>query len=645
MGDTRRTLRWPERDADVTTAKAERRLAAIVAADVVGYSRLMGLDEEGTLQALKDLRTTLIDPLIDKHGGHLVKTTGDGLLLEFSSVIQAVACAVAVQQQLAERNSGSPDQKRILLRIGINLGDVIVDGGDVFGDGVNIAARLEQLARPGGICVSDDVYRHVSEKLDVEFADAGRKRLKNIARPIRVYRIDATSPRASSTSALAGRRRTRRWLSPALAGAGALVLIAGAMVWLTPGLMPGPDRMDRNVTQSRPTAAKSFPIVAVLPFANQTGDKQRDYFADGFTDELIGALGRFNTIRVIGHNAVAAYKDRAVAAANFAASLGADYLVEGAVRSATDSLRVSARLTDSQSTVLWSDQFDGSLSDIFQFQNAISRRIAGTLAASITQLEGQKSLRRPEPNRSAHDLILRARAIGYAGSRKTNREFRQLMAKAIEVDPNYATAHALLAEAIYARVALGWTEFATRDAQKGETHARKAIALAPGEPDGHRVLGRFHLLRAEFDQAKYELERAIEINPSDSAALATLGTAKMFSGDAAGAIEGLELALKYNPALEPIYVFALGMSYYIAERHEDAIALALRGLAQFSDFPRFHLVAGAAAARLGQTDRAKTHAREIRARLPFLNLDDFTSRFRNPRDAAYLKEGLRLAGF
>jgi adenylate cyclase len=629
------------REKYVTIAKAERRLAAIVAADVVGYSRLMGIDEEGTLEALKTLRADVIDPLVAQHGGHLVKTTGDGLLLEFPSVLQAVACSVAFQRKLAERIAGATDGLRIQFRIGINLGDVIIDEGDVFGDGVNIAARLEQLATPGGICISDDVYRHVAGKLDVQMTDAGRKRLKNIAQPIKVYRIAPGSHDSRPTKKLFPISRAGQWFPAAISAVGTLALVMAGLVWVLIGHMPGGEKK----VQPAQGAANSLPIVAVLPFANQTGDEAQNYFADGFTEELIGALGRFNTMRVIGRNAVAPYKRQTARAVEIASKLGAAYLVEGGVRSSKDHLRVSARLVDGHSaTVLWSDQFDGSASDIFRFQDAISRSIAGTLAASIAQMEGQKSLMRPTPSSSAHDLVLQARAIGYGGSRQANRRYRELVKKAIEIDPNYATAYAFLAEALYARVALGWTEFATRDAERGETYARKAITLAPNEPDGHRALGRIYLLRAEYDQAIEELHRAVEINPSDSNALAGWGSAKMFTGDMAGAIKPLELAVKYNPALEPIYFGDLAHAYYFAGHNEDAVRIAERGISQYQDYPRFHLIAAAAAARLGQMERAKRHVREVQKRLPLFSVDAVTSRFRDSKYLTYLKEGLKMAG-
>jgi class 3 adenylate cyclase/TolB-like protein/Tfp pilus assembly protein PilF len=628
------------REAEVPSPKAERRLAAIVAADVVDYSRLMGEDETQTLEALKAHRRELIDPLVADHNGHIVKTTGDGLLLEFPSAVEAVTCAVEVQRAMAERNRDVTPERRISLRVGINIGDVIVENGDVFGDGVNIAARLEQIAEPGAICLSEDAYRQIRGKLDVELADAGAHRLKNIADPVRIYRIRP----ASSASRM--RRLTRQRIGAGrrfrlLAAAAAVILGAVAAVALWAGLGRAPLGQQQAETQAR----GALPIVAVLPFANQTGDKTQDYFADGVTEEVINALGRFKNLRVIGHSAVMPYKNRPATVAEIASELAAGYIVGGSVRRSERRVRISAQLTEvASATVLWTDRYDGELADIFELQDRIARDIAGTLAANITQLEGRRRLDEPKPNPTAFDLVLRARAIGHAASRPANRQFRELVTKAIELDPAYAAAHALLADAIYAQVILGWTEFADQELNRAEEHARRAIALAPNEPDGHRVLGRILLARAEYDQALNALARAIEINPSDATALAMWGTAQSFTGDISSAIEALELALKYDPMLEPNYVLDLTIAYYLARRHDDALRLAERSISRFSEFAAFNVMAAAAAAQLGRNEEAGRYAAEVRQQLPFFDRERFGSRYKEAAHQEYLKQGLRQAG-
>jgi TolB-like protein/class 3 adenylate cyclase len=427
----------------VPTGPIERHLAAIVAADVVGYSRLMGADEKGTLVALKAHRTELIDPLIAAHKGHIVKTTGDGLLLSFPSVVEAVSCAVAVQSGMAKRKRGHPHRRphRIPNWHQYRRRDC---REDVFGDGVNIAARLEQIAPPGGICLSEDAYRQVRGKLEIPIADAGEQSLKNILNPVRVYRIEPSVAAAVAAPPLPAQPRWR-WSPRTVAGAAITAAIVLATAWFA--LHRERPNVSQNAEPSKPIAVAAMPIVAVLPFANQTGDNSQDYFADGVTEEVINALGRFNTLRVIGRNAVLRYKKRPPTHEEITSELGANYLVAGSVRHSGNRVRIAAQLTESRAgTVMWTDRYDGELTDIFEFQDAIARRIAGTLAANVALLEGRRQLDQPRPNPTAFDLVLRARAIGHGASRTANRQFRELITKAIEMDPKYATARALLAE-------------------------------------------------------------------------------------------------------------------------------------------------------------------------------------------------------
>jgi len=629
--------------SNVSTGPLERHLAAIVAVDVVGYSRLMGANEDATLIALKRHRKDLIDPLIAAHKGHIVKTTGDGLLLTFPSVVQAVTCAVSIQSGMAKRNRDISSDRRIEFRIGVNIGDIIVEKHDVFGDGVNIAARLEQIAPAGGICLSEDAYRQVRGKLDIPIADGGEQRLKNISSPVRVYRIEpSVAANADALPPPADSRR--RWSMPVVAGAAiSVAVVLAAVTWLAL-IRDRPDGL-RTAASPKPVAASAMPIIAVLPFANQTGDDSQDYFADGVSEEIINALGRFNTLRVIGRNAVLRYKKKPPSPDEVANELGANYLVGGSVRRSGTRVRIAAQLTESRaSTVLWTDRYDGELSDIFEFQDTIARQIAGTLAASISVVEARRSLDQPKPNPNAFDLVLRARALGHASTRTANRRFRELIAEAIELDPKYAMAHALLADALYTLAILGWTEFPDRELLRAIEEARKAITLAPDEPDGYRALGRILLARAEYDQARNALKRAIEINPSDATALATWGAVQSFTGELAGALESLQMALKLDPMIEPSHVFDLAVVYYLARRHEDALRTAERGMARYPDFPMFNAPAAAAAARLGRKEQAARYVEALRRRMPMLDLDMLGSRFKDTSYAAYLREGLKLAG-
>ena len=619
-----------------------RKLAAILAADIAGYSALMGADEARTVRDLKGHQAVVL-PMVGRFSGRIIDTAGDGILAEFASVVSAVECAIALQKIMAERNSAVAQGRRMQFRIGVNLGDVIYDKARIYGDGVNVAARLEGIAEPGGICLSEDAYRQVRGKLDIPIVDAGEQNLKNIANPIRVYRIEASAAAAADALSPPAERQ-RRWSVPVAAAAAiTAALVVAAVTWF--GLLRERPEVSRSTEPPRSIAAGAMPIVAVLPFANQTGDAGQDYFADGVTEEVINALGRFNTLRVIGRNAVMRYRKSSPTQDEITSELGANYLVAGSVRHSGSRVRIAAQLTEAKAgTVMWSDRYDGELTDIFEFQDTIARRIAGTLAANIALVEGRRQLDRPRPDQTAFDLVLRARAIGHAASRTTNRQFRELITKAIELDPNYAAARALLAEALYSQAILGWVESPDRELSRGADEARKAIALAPNDPDGYRALGRILLARAEYDQAQNALKRAIEINPSDANALAPWGAAQSFSGDIAGAIDLLQLALKLDPMLEPSYVFDLAIAYYLARRHEDALRTAERGLGRYPDFVMFNAAAAAAAARLGRMGEATGYAAALRRRLPVLNLDTLGSRFKDPAYSAYLQEGLKAAG-
>jgi len=618
-----------------------RRLAAILAADIAGYSALMGADEARTVRDLKQHQAVVL-PLIRQFGGRVIDTAGDGVFVELASVVNAVDCALAFQETMARRNVGVEPERRMQFRIGVNLGDVIYDETRIYGDGVNVAARLESLAPPGGLCMSEDAYRQVRGKLAARVANLGPQRLKNIVEPVTVYRIDPQDVTVSAAAPARGAQNLR-WSRRTVGVAAAMAALALVGAWLAlRALMP----TERLAGPSQPPAVAALPIIAVLPFVNHTGDETQEYFVDGLTEEIISALGRFKTVRVIGRNAVLRYKKAPVGKEEIASELGASYLVEGSVRRSGNQVRIAAQLVEARAgTLMWSDRFDGKLADVFDFQDTIARRIAGTLAANINQIEGRRSLDHPKPNPNAFDLVLRARAIGHATSRPANRRFREQIAEALRLDPNYATAHALLAEALYAQSVLGWTEFPDRDLSRAADEASRAIALAPDEPDGYRALGRILLARTDYDRAQDALKRAIEINPSDANALAAWGSVQSFSGHAREAIDSLQLALKLDTSLEPGFVFALAVAHYIARQNDDALRVATGGLARYPEFPMFNAVAAAAAARLGRKSEAAGYADTLHRRLPVLDPDTLGSRFKDPAYGAYLREGLKLAGF
>ena len=612
----------------------ERRLAAILVADVVGYSRLMGANEEATHARLKSLRRELIDPKITQHRGRIVKTTGDGMLIEFPSVVEAVRCAVEVQRGVTARNAEVSSDQRMAFRIGINLGDVIAEDGDIYGDGVNVAARLEALAEPGGICISGTVRNHIGDRLALTLIDLGERSVKNIARPVRVYRIDVGTKSAASATTRPLRAearitlRLRSWQWAALAFAVVALIGAGAFLWRKPAGSPHPDER---------------PSIAVLPFANQSGDAADNYFSEGITGDIINALGRFPTLTVKAASVAVPLKDKVPA--EVGRSLGVRYLVEGSVRRAADRVRVSTRLTDApQGTVLWSEQFEKQLKDIFDVQDAITLHVAGTLAANVTRLEQQRALAKRPENLDAYDLVLRGRAALLRRSRSENREARELFEQALRVDPNYAAAYAWLGVAYRNMAALGWTEFPDDMLARAEEVARKALSLDPESAAAYRVLSSLHTIRLQYELALVETDRALALNPSDSESHAARGNALLWMGRIDEASAQLEIAFDLNPNLSADDAFALGLAYYLSRRLEDAVQFLEREALRNPDYIYTSVLLAAAYGQLGRAAEAQRMAEAVRRRLPTFDARNFGSRLQNRAHHDYVTEGLAKAG-
>jgi adenylate cyclase len=411
--------------------RIERRLAAILAADVAGYSRLTGVDEEGTHAQLQAHLRALVDPKVAEHRGRVVKNTGDGMLAEFGSVVDAVRCALDVQRGMAERNAGVPNDKRIEFRMGINVGDIIIDRGDIFGDGVNVAARLEGLAESGGICVSGRVQEDARGKLDIAFEDAGEQQLKNIAWPVRVYRV----------------------------------------------------RLSGETPQSRPALAlPDKPSIAVLPFTNISGDPEQGYFADGMTEDIITALSHIPTLFVIARNSSFAYKDRAIDIRQIGRELGVRYVLEGSVREAGRRLRITGQLIEAETgTHLWADRFDSFLEDVFDLQDRVTTAVAGAIEPSITQAEIRRANRKPTANLRAYDWLLRALGEQQLYSRDAVDRAMQMARRAIELDPRYAQAYAYLASWTSRRMIYGWMEDEAGETAEGVRFAHLAVQLEPND--------------------------------------------------------------------------------------------------------------------------------------------------------------------
>jgi adenylate cyclase len=624
----------------------ERRLAAILAADVVGYSRLIGIDEEGTIERLRELRRELIDPAISNYRGRIVKTIGDGILIEFPSVVDAVRCAVDVQRGMIGRNAEVSPEQRIEFRVGINLGDVVVENEDLLGDGVNVAARLEGIAEPGGICISDAAYQQIRDKIDTNFEDAGEQRLKNIERPVRTFRVrldGVTKAKRFSRLPALERKRTGPLV---LAGILAILAIGGWATWWQRG------RQDVKASlppvQSTPKMVEplsSRPTVAVLPFVTLSAGSADDYFGDGLTEDIISALGRFSELAVLARNAVFPYKGKQLRSDELGQSLGARYLVEGSVRRSPEHVRVSVQLSDaSNGTLLWSTQYDAEPKDIFSIQDNITRQITGALAVKLTKLEQARSAAKPPNKLEAYDLVLRGRAAMARQTRSANVEARALFQHAIDVDPNYAAAYVGLGDTYQRSLILGWTDQPVETLKRIENLATTAIRLDESNTGAHALLGEIYLQFGQYDQAINELKLTLDLNPSDAETYGALGHALLFTGALEDAINASETAIRFDPNLDPRRFWDLGMAYFLAGRTSDAARVMEQTVAREPGFTFAYVILAAAYSEANKPEDATRAAASVRKLDPFFNSDSFGSLFRNPEHRARIASALRKAG-
>jgi adenylate cyclase len=623
-----------------------RKLTAILHADVVGFSRLMGEDETGTHQALGELRR-VVDPLITAHGGRIVGTAGDSLLADFSSVVDALNCAIEMQRAARAINNAFPPERRLELRIGINVGDVIVDGDNIFGDGVNIAARLEALAQPGTTCISQTVYDHVKNKLDLDYRPLGSHRVKNIAQPVRAYAVGlpAKSPRP---------RRGRQPLIAAVAATIAL-MIAGLVAWevysgagrALLGLGAAPKAVD-VASLAAPNRLAGRTSVAVLPFKNLSGDVGQDYFSDGITEDVIGALGRFSSLLVAAKSASFQFKGRDIAPAEIGRALDARYLLGGSVRRAGDRVRVNVELTDAETgRHLWSEAYDAELTDIFAVQDDIARRVVGAAAAKLTGFEQERVLTKPTSSLAAYEYLLRGRDRTVNATREQNDASREMFQRAIDLDPTYAAAYAALGGTYFDAVVSGWTEFRDEEVERAEALAQKALALDPATTSAYRLLAATHLYRGRYDLALGQIDRALEINPSDAESYAYRGYILVYAGKSGEAVPWLEGALRFDRANTRASMY-IGTAYYFLDRYDKAIEACDRTLARNpgrSTQLNAHAILAASYAAIGKSQNAEGE-RAIVARLsPFFDAERFAAQFATPEARDHMLEGLKKAGF
>jgi adenylate cyclase len=625
-----------------TQQQVKRKLAAILVADVVGYSRLMASDELGTLHTLKAHRKQFIDPTISAHEGNIVKATGDGLLVSFGSAVDAVSCAVAIQRGMIHRNLELLEEKRFLLRIGINVGDIILDENDIFGEGVNIAARLETLSEPGGVCISYTVRDQIGEKLPLAFVDLGEKTVKNIPKPVHVFGLSSQSI-ADGQEITTSRTPTpaRPWGRYAIAALAISILLAFAVAWLY--------HSAKNLQATSSTATKDVMArrasIAVLPLRSLSAPGQNDYFADGLTEDIISALGRFSDVSVRSRNSVFAYKDKSPRPEEVGKELSVRYIIEGSIRRSPERIRAAIRLTEASSgTVLWSENYDVPPKDIFDMQEEITRRIVGTLAIRVSSLEAARSATKPPSTLEAYDFVLRGRSLYERSTRTAISQARPLFEKAIELDPNYVPAYVGLGLVDLKAVTEGWTSNPMDAVQRAEALAIKAISINESSSGGHGLLGRVHLRRGNYDRALDELNRAVSLNPSDAESYDGLGAALLFVGDFDGAIRMIDRCSELQPNLSVTAFFNLGTALLLTGRAADAVRTFERSVErhQANSFSNAMLAAAYAAA--GRSDDASRQALIVRQQFPYFSSSDFGSQFRDSRDREKIKSALKEVG-
>ena len=576
-----------------------RRLTAILAADVAGYSRLTGMDEEGTHVRLKEHLRVLINPKVAAHRGHIVKNTGDGLLAEFNSVVDAMRCAVDVQRGMAERNSDVLPNNRIEFRIGINVGDVIEDNGDIFGDGVNVAARLEAIAEPGDICVSDDAHRQIRDKLDIVFDDAGEQNLKNIERPVRVFKV--------MDRAAAARQRPR-------------------------------------------LALPEKPSIAVLPFQNLSADPEQEYFADGVVEDITMALSLFRWLFVIDRNSSFTYKGRTVDVKQVGRELGVRYVLEGSVRKAGNRMRIAGQLIDAETGAhLWANRFEGALEDMFDLQDHVASGVVGAIAPKLQHEEIKRARRKPTENLNAYDYYLRGLAKLRRWTKDANSEALQLFCKAIELDPRLASAYGMAAWCYAQRKARGWMIEHVQESAEATRLAGKAVRLG-GDDSVALCMGGYSLafVAHEFDDAAAFMDRGLLVNPNLAQGWMLSGWLRVWRGEPELALEHVAHAMRLSPLDPSIYGIhgAMACAHFLASRYGPASSWAEKSMRENPNFLLAICISAASNALAGRLEQAQgglARALECDPDLHASNLRDLAP-FRRAEDLATFAKGLRKAG-
>ncbi len=564
----------------MTTQEVKRKLAAILSADVKGYSRLMGEDEVGTICTLSSYKKVMAR-LIQHHHGRVVDAPGDNVLAEFASVVDAVRCAVEIQKELKTRNADLPENRRMEFRIGVNLGDVIEDGEQILGDGVNIAARLESLSEAGGICISGTAFDRVENKLGLGYDYLGEQSVKNIAKPVRVYRV-LMEPGAMARRGLEVERKAP----------------------------PLPDK----------------PSIAVLPFVNMSGDPEQEYFSDGITEDLITDLSKISSLFVIARNSVFTYKGRAVKVDHVGRELGVRYVLEGSVRRARDRVRITAQLVDAGTGGhLWAERYDRNAGDIFALQDEVTQKIVTALAVKLTRDEQERLERRYTNNLKAYDCLLQGLGYFYLFTKDGNDRARSMFDKAIDLDPEFSLAYSRLGYTYWQEWCFGWSQ-SFESLEKAFELAQKATVLDDSLPEPHGILGMVCLWKKEHEHAIDHLQRAIALDPNCADALDQLAHVLAFAGRPDEAIGLSKKAMRLNPRYPPLYEWTLGHAYFLVGEYEQAIDALRRVVDRNPAFHPAYIYLALCLGQLGRVDEAQAEAAEFARVTPNMSWDSWRDR-------------------
>jgi adenylate cyclase len=545
---------------DMAEERMERRLSAILAADIAGYSALMAADEARTVRDLKGHQAVVL-PMIGEFAGRIIDTAGDGILAEFPSVVNAVECALAIQSKMAERNAAIEPDRRMQFRLGINIGDVVYDGARIYGDGINVAARLEGIAEAGGICISGKVYEEINGRIDLACLDIGEQQLKNIARPVRAYRVrlDGIAPTATPAPAL-------------------------------------------------PTK----PSIAVLPFLNMSGDPEQEFFADGITEDLITDLSKASGLFVIARNSSFAYKGRSVKVQEIGRDLGVRFVLEGSVRKAGNRVRITAQLIEAgNGGHLWAERFDRDLTDIFSTQDEVVEKIVGALAVTFTRGEQQRLHRRGTASVEAYEAWLRARALLTRGTRESVAQAKAMYRQAIKIDGNFPAPHAGLALAGISDYSSGWAADPAQELDEAETWARRALELNDQDPVGHMALGNVLLWRRNHEGALAEFRRMIELDPNFAQGHTATGMGLMYAGRSADALQLIATAMRLDPHYPPVVLHFLAQANFSLGQYEIAAQLLRDRIARNPATESSRMLLASCYGHLGRLDDARSTGAEI----------------------------------